>query len=327
MSALDVWGLDEAAETVYRAMLRNPGLDPAQFARHLQLEPTERSSAAVDGLVRAGLVAPAAGRGWRPAPAGHHPGRAGARRALRPRGAPGPAGRGPGQPGRLRRRPHGGPVAGLGRACRSSCSAPRSRSSRSRTSSAVRRVRCSPATRPSTSTSTHRRTSSCSSTSSRPAARCAASTPTEVARRPRPAGLRTTLGRRRRGGAPDHPALPPMAVFGDEAALVASSWGGGPSTGRLLVRAPALVALVARAVRAVLDAGRQPLGPAPARLQGDERPAGARAAAARRQGREHRAAAGVSLRTVRRRVADLMVELGAATRFQAGMEAARRGLL
>ena len=34
---------------------------------------------------------------------------------------------------------------------------------------------------------------------------------------------------------------------------------------------------------------------------------------------------GVSLRTVRRRVADLLTELGAATRFQAGMEAVRRG--
>jgi DNA-binding NarL/FixJ family response regulator len=36
---------------------------------------------------------------------------------------------------------------------------------------------------------------------------------------------------------------------------------------------------------------------------------------------------GVSLRTVRRRVADLMTELGATTRFQAGMEAVRRGLV
>jgi DNA-binding NarL/FixJ family response regulator len=34
---------------------------------------------------------------------------------------------------------------------------------------------------------------------------------------------------------------------------------------------------------------------------------------------------GVSLRTVRRRVADLLEELGATTRFQAGMEAVRRG--
>lgn len=36
---------------------------------------------------------------------------------------------------------------------------------------------------------------------------------------------------------------------------------------------------------------------------------------------------GISLRTVRRRVADLMAELGADTRFQAGVEAARRGWL
>lgn len=36
---------------------------------------------------------------------------------------------------------------------------------------------------------------------------------------------------------------------------------------------------------------------------------------------------GISLRTVRRRVADLMAELGADSRFQAGVEAARRGWL
>lgn len=36
---------------------------------------------------------------------------------------------------------------------------------------------------------------------------------------------------------------------------------------------------------------------------------------------------GISLRTVRRRVAELMIELGADTRFQAGTEAARRGWL
>lgn len=36
---------------------------------------------------------------------------------------------------------------------------------------------------------------------------------------------------------------------------------------------------------------------------------------------------GLSLRTVRRRISDLMIELGADTRFQAGAEAARRGWL
>ena len=36
---------------------------------------------------------------------------------------------------------------------------------------------------------------------------------------------------------------------------------------------------------------------------------------------------GLSLRTIRRRIADLMIELGADTRFQAGAEAVRRGWL
>jgi DNA-binding CsgD family transcriptional regulator len=36
---------------------------------------------------------------------------------------------------------------------------------------------------------------------------------------------------------------------------------------------------------------------------------------------------GLSLRTVRRRVSDLMIELGVDTRFQAGVEAVRRGWL
>jgi DNA-binding CsgD family transcriptional regulator len=38
-------------------------------------------------------------------------------------------------------------------------------------------------------------------------------------------------------------------------------------------------------------------------------------------------ALGISLRTVRRRVADIMVELGVDSRFQAGVEAVRRGWL
>ena len=36
---------------------------------------------------------------------------------------------------------------------------------------------------------------------------------------------------------------------------------------------------------------------------------------------------GIGLRTVRRRVAELMTELGVDTRFQAGVEAVRRGWL
>jgi DNA-binding NarL/FixJ family response regulator len=36
---------------------------------------------------------------------------------------------------------------------------------------------------------------------------------------------------------------------------------------------------------------------------------------------------GTSMRTTRRRIASLLATLGVATRFQAGVEAARRGLL
>ena len=55
MSSLEVWGLDDVAETTYRAMLRNPDLDRDQLARHLDLQP-EMVAAAVDDLLRVGLV-------------------------------------------------------------------------------------------------------------------------------------------------------------------------------------------------------------------------------------------------------------------------------
>ncbi len=55
MSSLDVWGLDDVAETAYRAMLRNPDLDLGQLSRHLDLD-AEVVNAAVDELRRVGLV-------------------------------------------------------------------------------------------------------------------------------------------------------------------------------------------------------------------------------------------------------------------------------
>ena len=45
----------------------------------------------------------------------------------------------------------------------------------------------------------------------------------------------------------------------------------------------------------------------------------------RRKDEQIARALGMSVRTVRRRVADLMDELGADSRFQAGVEAVRRG--
>jgi ATP/maltotriose-dependent transcriptional regulator MalT len=117
--------------------------------------------------------------------------------------------------------------------------------------------------------------------------------------------------------------LPQMAAFGTEVAMLSSTWGGGPR-GRLLIRAPALVALV-RELFEQLWKGATPL-PQPGGHVGERQAVlelmmlGAKDESIARQ-------LGVSLRTVRRRIADLMDELGAATRFQAGMEAARRGLL
>lgn len=122
------------------------------------------------------------------------------------------------------------------------------------------------------------------------------------------------------------PVLPPqIAAFGDEVALVSTVWGNGAPGGRILVRAPALVALV----KDLFDRYWERATPLASTESGgrDERTEildglmlGAKDETIARQ-------LGVSLRTVRRRVADLMDELGATTRFQAGMEAVRRGLL
>jgi predicted transcriptional regulator len=123
-------------------------------------------------------------------------------------------------------------------------------------------------------------------------------------------------------------ALPSVAVFGDEVALVNTHWAGDPS-GTILVRAPALVALV-RALfeeywaRATALPGGEDNGDSDE--LGDVRVVlellqlGMKDETIARQ-------LGVSLRTVRRRIAALMDDLGVGTRFQAGLEAARRGLI
>jgi hypothetical protein len=123
-----------------------------------------------------------------------------------------------------------------------------------------------------------------------------------------------------------HRKAPQISVFGDEVALVASSSGQGGPDGRILVRAPALVSLVTDLFERYWDSA-VPLRSTPVAAGRSERTEileglmlGGKDEALARQ-------LGVSLRTVRRRVADLMDELGATTRFQAGMEAVRRGLV
>jgi DNA-binding CsgD family transcriptional regulator len=124
------------------------------------------------------------------------------------------------------------------------------------------------------------------------------------------------------------PELPPsMSVFGGEVALVSAAWDGVSSNGCILVRAPALVAVVADLFEQHWDRAA-PLRSASTNGGAHEERLeileglmlGAKDETIARQ-------LGVSLRTVRRRVAELMDELGAATRFQAGMEAVRHGLL
>jgi hypothetical protein len=121
--------------------------------------------------------------------------------------------------------------------------------------------------------------------------------------------------------APDVPAR--MIVFGSEAAVIDLTFDRESETD-LIVRSPALVAAlhelferiwthavaVSHADVDTVNAERKQLIELLQFGQTDEYVA------------RH---LGVSLRTVRRRVADLLKELGAATRFQAGMEAVRRG--
>ena len=95
---------------------------------------------------------------------------------------------------------------------------------------------------------------------------------------------------------------------------------------RLLVRQHALVRGAHPALRAALGAGR-----AGARRWTAARPGPSCAGyllqllAAGQKDEQIARALGMSLRTVRRRVADLMTELGSDSRFAAGVEAARRG--
>lgn len=116
-----------------------------------------------------------------------------------------------------------------------------------------------------------------------------------------------------------------LAIFGTDAVIAPEFWG--KTTGeRLLIRQPGIVSacialfeqLWSRAVTvpgfgAELDTG--------SRSQLLEMLAGGA------KDEQIARALGMSLRTVRRRIANLMAELGVDSRFQAGMEAVRRGWL
>jgi DNA-binding CsgD family transcriptional regulator len=115
-----------------------------------------------------------------------------------------------------------------------------------------------------------------------------------------------------------------LIVFGVQAALVPVEWGSFPGR-RVIVRTPGVV----DALRLLFEVLWKQASPMPGtQPDGDRRnqhilrllAAGAKDETIARQ-------LGLSLRTVRRRVAEQIGELGATTRFQAGVEAARRRLI
>ncbi|MGH8868847.1 MAG: helix-turn-helix transcriptional regulator [Actinomycetes bacterium] len=115
-------------------------------------------------------------------------------------------------------------------------------------------------------------------------------------------------------------------VFGQEAALMPAEWGSGTAGSDLVVRTPALVS----ALRAYLDCVWENALPLPRRHASGGEHERSQLLQLLAMGMKDEALArhlGMSLRTVRRRVATLLADLGVSTRFQAGLEAVRRGWL
>ena len=329
MSALDVWGLDDVAETAYRAMLRNPDYDAAQLARHLELS-TDELDAAVAELVRVGLVARHGPGGSDLVPASPATTLAALVHVelsdLEERRS---------QLDAVRASLSGFAADHMVGQSRGWSTVPFELLSLEESFAAVEDIQ---------------RSTTGEVVSCHPAVNIDVDSPTYVELLEH----QLTTGRPMRGLYPldvlgsagrlayvQHWAdageqvrladrvLPSIAVFGDEVAMVAADVPG--DAGRVLVRAPALVTLV----RALVDeywaqsvplAGVAPGGAAGAPDPDDLGPvlnllrAGMKDESIARQ-------LGVSLRTVRRRIAEVMDDLGASTRFQAGVEAARRGLL
>jgi hypothetical protein len=121
--------------------------------------------------------------------------------------------------------------------------------------------------------------------------------------------------------APDVPTR--MIVFGSTAAVIDLTFDQESETD-LIVRSPALVAalreLFERVWTHAVAVSRTDLDTA-----NDERKRLIELLSLGQKDEYVARHLDVSLRTVRRRVADMLTELGAATRFQAGMEAVRRG--
>jgi hypothetical protein len=123
--------------------------------------------------------------------------------------------------------------------------------------------------------------------------------------------------------APELPAR--LVLFGEDAALVSVPWGT-PGSVTAVLRQPDAIRLLGWVFDRVWEVAR-PL-PVGGRDEDDVDRDRRRVLELLALGAKDEVIArhlGVSLRTARRRVADLFDELGATTRFQAGVEATRRG--
>ena len=120
-----------------------------------------------------------------------------------------------------------------------------------------------------------------------------------------------------------------LAIIGEAGALLTAEWGGSDDR-RLVVREPGLLSALTVLFeefwdRAIVVPGAG-LAPDPVTISSDM----ARTMLLRQLSRGAKdeqiaRSLGVSLRTVRRRMSDLFEELGVESRFQAGVEAVRRG--
>ncbi len=118
-----------------------------------------------------------------------------------------------------------------------------------------------------------------------------------------------------------------IAVMGEDAAVLTDRWGASSSR-RLVVREHALVG----ALGALFESTWERAMTVPGIGALDDDPGGLRRLLLHQLTRGAKdeqiaRALGVSLRTVRRRIAEVMDDLGADSRFQAGVEAVRRGWL
>jgi len=115
-----------------------------------------------------------------------------------------------------------------------------------------------------------------------------------------------------------------LAVFGDEAAMIPENWSSLPGD-RLVIRHRGLVQVLRSFFELLWQRGTSV--PGLGGVVADERRQLLALLAGGAIDEQMARALGVSLRTVRRRIAGLMADLGVDSRFQAGVEAVRRGWL